>query len=95
MKIWAGRGTTFGAGVLLPLFPLLGAGLLFRCVEAAVTAGSWLPRASHRSSAAFTMAAAVLWAAVPTFSLIDGGRRIKTLQEKDHCRVTLLEGDVV
>ncbi len=78
--------------LLSPLFPLLGAGLLFCCVEAAATVGSWLPRASHRASAAFTMAAAISWVPVPTASLMDGGRWIK---EKDHCRVKLLEGDVV
>ncbi len=36
--------------LLLPLFPLLGAGLLLRCVKAAATVGSWPPRASHRAS---------------------------------------------
>ncbi len=41
---------------LSPLFPLLGAGLLLRCVEAAATVWSWPPRASHRASTAFTMA---------------------------------------
>ncbi len=65
--------------LLLTLFPLLGAGLLLRCVEAAATVGSWPPRASHRASTAFTMAAAVLWAPAPTVSLIDGGRRIKNI----------------
>jgi hypothetical protein len=59
--------------LLSPLFPLLGSGLLFRCVEAAATVGSWPPGASHRASAAFTMAAAVSWAPAPTVSLIDGG----------------------
>jgi hypothetical protein len=44
--------------LLSPLFPLLGAGLLLRCAEVAATVGSWPPRASHRASAAFTIAAA-------------------------------------
>jgi hypothetical protein len=62
VEIWAGRGATFGAALpplLSPLFPLLGVGLLLHCVEAAATVGSWRPRASHRASAALTMAAAV------------------------------------
>jgi hypothetical protein len=67
---------------LLPLFPLLGAGLLLRCVEAASTVGSWPPQASHRASAAFTMAAAVPWAPAPTVSLMDGERQIKNLTRK-------------
>jgi hypothetical protein len=75
---WGGRYHPF----LSPLFPLLGAGLLFRCVEAAATVGSWPPRASHRASAAFTMAAAVPWAPAPTVSLIDGGRQIKNIARK-------------
>jgi hypothetical protein len=87
IKIWAGRGATFGAGVtvlllLSPLFPLLGAGLLLRCVKAAATVGSWPSRASHRASAAFTMAAAVSWVPAPTASLMDGGRRIKNIERK-------------
>jgi hypothetical protein len=41
---------------LLPLFSLLGPGLLLRCVKAAAIVGSWLPQASHRGSAAFIMA---------------------------------------
>ncbi len=68
--------------LFLPLFPLLGAGLLLRCVKAAATVGSWSPRASHRASAALTMAAAVLWVPAPTVSLIDGGRRIKNIARK-------------
>ncbi len=65
--------------LLSHLFPLLGAGLLLCCVEAAATVGSWPPRASHRASAAFTMAAAVLWSPAPTVSLMDAGRRIKNI----------------
>ncbi len=80
--------------LLSSLFPLLRAGLLFRCVEAAATVGSWPPRASHRVSAAFTMAAAVPWAPAPTVSLMDGGRRIKKIA-KSYCQVILSEGDVV
>jgi hypothetical protein len=68
--------------LLSPLFPLLGVGLLLCCVEAAVTTGSWPPRASHWVSAAFTMAAAVPWAPAPTVSLMDGGRRIKNIARK-------------
>jgi hypothetical protein len=68
--------------LLLPLFPLLGVGLLLRCVEAAATKGSWPPRMSHRASTAFTMAAAVPWAPAPTVSLIDGGRSIKNIARK-------------
>jgi hypothetical protein len=68
--------------ILSPLFPLLGAGLLLRCVQAAATVGSWPPRASHRASAAFTMAAAVLWSPAPTVSLMDAGRRIKNIAKK-------------
>ncbi len=52
IEVWAGRGATFNAS-------LLEAGLLLHCVEAAMTVGSWPPRASHRASAAFTTAAAV------------------------------------
>jgi hypothetical protein len=82
MKIWAGRGWFFLGGgglplLLSPLFPLLGAGLLLRCVEAAAAVGSWPAQASHRASAAFTMAAAVLWRPAPTVSLMDGRRWIK------------------
>ncbi len=69
MKIWAGRGQLLGRALPLlfsPLFPLLGVGLLLRCVEAAATVGSWPPQASHRASAAFTMAAAIPWAPAPT-----------------------------
>jgi hypothetical protein len=55
---------------------------MLRCVEAALTVGSWPPRASHRASAAFTMAAAVLWVPAPTVSLMDGGRRIKNIAKK-------------
>ena len=68
--------------LLSPLFPLLGAGLLLRCVEVAATVGSWPPRASHRASAAFTMAAAVLWSPAPTVSLMEAGRRIKNIAKK-------------
>ncbi len=74
-----GKGGGFRSGryhpFLLPLFPLLGAGLLLRWVEAAGTVGSWPPRASHRASAAFILAAAVSWVPAPTASLMDGGRR--------------------
>jgi hypothetical protein len=74
-------------GRLLPpllshLFPLLGAGLLLHCVEAAATVGSWPPRASYRASAAFAMAVAVPWAPAPTASLMDDGRRIKNIERK-------------
>ncbi len=85
MKIWAGRGVTFGAGAshfLSPLVPLLEAGLLLRCVEAAATVGPWPPRGSHRASAAFTMATAVPWVPATTVSLMDGGRRIKNIERK-------------
>ncbi len=68
--------------LLSPLFLLLGAGLLLCCVEAAATVGSWPPRASHRASAAFTMAAAVPWVPAPTVSLMDGGRQIKNIERK-------------
>jgi hypothetical protein len=68
--------------LLSPLFLLLGAGLLLRCVEASATVGSWPPRGSHRASATFTMAVAVPWAPAPTVSLIDGGRRIKNIARK-------------
>jgi hypothetical protein len=81
-----GKGGDFWGGLLpfllSPLFLLLGAGLLLRCVEAAATIGSWPLRASHRASAAFTMAAAVLWAPAPIVSLIDGGRQIKNIARK-------------
>ncbi len=76
-----GRGVTFGAG-LSPLFLLLGAGLLLRCVEAVATVGSWPPRVSHRASTDFTMAAAIPWAPAPTISLMDGGRRIRNIERK-------------
>jgi hypothetical protein len=33
------------------------------------------------------MAATIPWAPAPTVSLMDGGRRIKTLQEKGRCQV--------
>jgi hypothetical protein len=96
VKIWAVRGALLGRA-LLPLLSLLFLllGLLLRCVEAAATVGSWLPRVSHRASAAFTMAEAVPWAPAPAVSLIDGGRRIKNIARKDRCRVILLERDVV
>jgi hypothetical protein len=82
-EILVGTGVTFGAlpPRLLPLFPLLVVGLLLRCVEAAVPIGLWPPRASHRASAAFTMAAAIPWAPASTVSLMDGGRRIQK-----HCK---------
>jgi hypothetical protein len=78
IKVWAGRGATFGAGLpllLLPLFLLLGAGLPLRCVEAAATVGSWPPQA-------FTMAAAISWVPAPTASLLDGGRWTKYIEKK-------------
>jgi hypothetical protein len=93
-----GKGTTVGADVtplLSPLFPLLGAGLLFCCVEVAATVGLWPPRASHRASAALTMAAAVLWTQLLQSLSLIAEHGSKTLREKDRCRVTLLEGDVV
>jgi hypothetical protein len=68
--------------LLSPLFPLLGAGLLLCCVEAAATVGSWPPQASHRASAAFIMAAAVSWVPAPTASLMDGGSWIKNIARK-------------
>jgi hypothetical protein len=74
--------------LLSPLFPLLGVGLLLRCVRAAATVWSWPSRASHRVSAAFTMAAAVPRVPARIVSLIDGGRRIKNIERK-----RLLSGD--
>jgi hypothetical protein len=41
------------------------------------------------------MAAAVPWVPAPTVSLMDVEGKSKTLQEKGHCQVILLEGDVV
>ncbi len=43
---------------------------------------SWPPRASHRASAAFTMAAAVMWLPAPTVSRMDGGRRTRNIARK-------------
>jgi hypothetical protein len=68
--------------LLSPLFLLLGAGLLLRCVEVAATVGSLPSRASHRASTAFTMVVAVPWAPAPTVSLMDGGKRIKNIARK-------------
>jgi hypothetical protein len=51
-----------------PLFPPTGARLLLRLVMAAATVGLWLPRASHKVSAALIIAAAVLWFREPTAS---------------------------
>ncbi len=67
---------------------LLGVGLLLHCVKAAATIGSWPPWASHRASAAFTMAAAVPWVPALTVSLMDSGRRIRNIERK-----RLLSGD--
>ncbi len=82
---------------LSPLFPLLGAGLLLHCVVAAATVGSWPPRVSHRVSAAFTMAAAVLWLPALTVSHMDGAAAGKqgTWPEKDQCQEKRQEEDVV
>jgi hypothetical protein len=55
-----GRGEWVLPLRLSPLLPLLGMGVLIRCVVAAATVGLWLPREYHRASAAFTMAAAVM-----------------------------------
>jgi hypothetical protein len=44
--------------------------------------GSWPPRASHRASAAFTIAAAVPWEPAPTASRMEGGRRIRNMARK-------------
>ncbi len=74
-KNLGGKGGDLGQALpllLSPLFPLLGAGFLLRCVEAAATERSWLPRASHRASAAFT----------PTSSVMDSGRRIKNTERR-------------
>jgi hypothetical protein len=46
---------------------------------AAATVGSWPPRASHRVSAVFTTATAVLRFPALTASLMEGGRRIKNI----------------
>ncbi len=60
-------------------FLLLGAGLLLCWVVAVTTVGSCLPRASRRASAAFTMAAAILWLPAPIASRMEGGRRIRNM----------------
>ncbi len=85
IKVCAGRGATFGAGVTAPFvasLPAARSGDIHRWVEAAATGGSLPPRGSHRASAAFTMAAAVSWVSAHTASLIDGGRRIKNIERK-------------
>ncbi len=56
-----GRGGNFLLPRLSPLLPLLGAGLLLCWVVADATVVSCPPPASHRASAAFTMAVAVMW----------------------------------
>jgi hypothetical protein len=60
IEIGAGRRSTFGTGVAISLVVLLlqkdGGSYCVRVV-AAVTVGLWLPRASHKVFAAFTIAA--------------------------------------
>ncbi len=69
--------------LLLSLFfPFAGAGLRVLCFVAARTVGSWPPRASHKATAAFATAAAVLWLPAPTASLMEGGRRNKNIAKK-------------
>ncbi len=68
-------------GIAIPLV-----GFLLRWAVAAVTMGSWPPRASHKASAALTMAmaptmaSAVLWFPTPTASCMDGSRQIKNIE---------------
>ncbi len=52
--------------------PLAGDGLLLRGVVAAATVDSWPPQASHKASAALTIATAVLWFLVTTASRMEG-----------------------
>jgi hypothetical protein len=98
LKVRVGRGATFGACVttrLSHLFLLLGAGLLLRRVMAAATVVLWPPRASHRTSAAFTMAAAVMWLPAPTVSRMDGDRRTRNIVRKRSLSGETKGGDVV
>jgi hypothetical protein len=66
---------------LLSFFLLLGgAGLLMRWVVAASTMGLWPPQASHKGSAALTIATAALWFLAPEG--MEGGRQIKDIAKK-------------
>ncbi len=66
--------------ILLSSFlPLAGAGFLLHWVMAAMTFGSWPPRASHKASEALTIASAVFWILVPTASRMEGGSQIKNI----------------
>jgi hypothetical protein len=68
---------------LLSFFlPLAGAGLLLRGVMAAATVDSWPSQASHKASAALTIATAVLWFPAPTACRMEGGSRIKNNARK-------------
>ncbi len=76
MEIWVGGGVTFGAGVAAPFVtspPAGGSRAPTLLSHGTATVGPWLPRASHRASAAFTMAPAVKWLPAPTVSRMDGG----------------------
>jgi hypothetical protein len=67
--------------LLLPLFFLFaGARLRLLGVVAAATVGLWPPRAFHKASAAFTIAADVLWLPAPTVSLMEGRRRMRKVR---------------
>ncbi len=63
----------------------------------AATVGLWPPQASHKASAALTIATADLWFLALTASLMEGGRRIKNIAKKkiivwaDTVRKMLLE----
>jgi hypothetical protein len=98
MKIWVGRGATFGVGfttLFVTCLPAAGSGAPALLCQGGCDRRVVATPSIHWVSAAFTMAAAVLWAPPPTVSLIGGRRRIKNIARKDRCRVILLEGDFV
>jgi hypothetical protein len=85
IEVWPGKRATFGMGVTAPFVTLLPVYWSWapnslccgRCDHGVVA-----PRASHKASAAFTTAAAILWFPAPTASLIEGSRRIKNIAKK-------------
>ncbi len=82
VNVRAGRGATFGAGVtalFVAYLPVVRSRAPTSLSRGGATIGLWPLRVSHRVSAAFTMAAAILWLPAPTTSCMEGGRQIRNM----------------
>jgi hypothetical protein len=68
IKVWAGGGVTFGVGITAPFvasLPASRSGAPTALYQGGCDRWVVSPQASHRASAAFTMAAAVSWVPAP------------------------------